>query len=162
MTRWERWAFNTLHGVVAVTGLVYFYMKYLLPADDPFAVINHPWQPSMLAVHVVAAPVFILVFGMVLRSHVLKKLLSNGPSARWSGWFSLVSFAAMALSGYLLQIAADPFMLRSMLVAHVGTSLVFVAGYTAHLILGLGLAKTAPAADTVPEPAIPRAARLFL
>ena len=161
MTHWERWVFNTLHAVVAVTGVAYFSMKYLLPADDPFAVINHPWQPSVLAIHVVAAPVFVLIFGMVLRSHILKKLLSNNPSARRSGWISLVSFAAMALSGYLLQVAAGPFLLRVMLVAHVSTSLLFLVGYSAHLILGWRLLKTA-AADTVPEPAIPRAARLFL
>ena len=28
MTWWERWGVNTLHTVVAVTGVVYFYMKY--------------------------------------------------------------------------------------------------------------------------------------
>ena len=161
MTRWERWVFNTLHSVVALTGVVYFYMKYLLLADDPFSVINHPWQPLMLGIHVVLAPVFVLVFGMVLRSHILKKLLSNNPSARRSGWFSLVSFTAMALSGYLLQVVPNLFLVRVMLVMHVSTSLLFLVGYSAHLILGLRLLKTA-AADTVPKPDIPKAARIVL
>ena len=40
MTWWERWGFNTLHTVVAVTGFVYFYMKYAMVTEDPFAVVN--------------------------------------------------------------------------------------------------------------------------
>ncbi len=161
MTRWERWVFNTLHTVVALTGVVYFYMQYLLPADDPFSVINHPWQPLMLGIHVVLAPVFVLVFGMVLRLHILKKLLSNNPSARRSGWFSLVSFTGMALSGYLLQVAPNLFLVHVMLVMHVSTSLLFLVGYSTHLFLGLRLLKTA-ADDTVQETDIPKGARIVL
>ena len=55
MKPWERWAFNGLNIVVAITGLAYLYMKYVLPSDDPFAVVNHPWQSSMLSLHVVVA-----------------------------------------------------------------------------------------------------------
>ncbi len=146
MTQWERRLFNGLHAVVAATGVVYFYMKYLLPVHDPFAVINHPWQPFMLAAHVVAAPIFVLVFGMVLRSHILKKLLSNSRPARRSGWLSLTSFAGMALSGYLLQVAADPFWVRVMLVTHVSTSLLFLVGYSAHLVVGWRILRAPPAA----------------
>ena len=71
MTRWERWGFNTFHVIVAVTGAVYFYMKYLMSTDDPFAVVNHPWQSTMLSLHVIAAPFFVAFFGMLFRSHSL-------------------------------------------------------------------------------------------
>ncbi len=77
MKRWERWSFNALNVVVAMTGIVYLFMKYLLSTDDPFSVVNHPWQSSMLSLHVVVAPALILVFGIVLRSHILKKLVSK-------------------------------------------------------------------------------------
>ena len=65
MTWWERWAFNLLHPMVAATGIVYFCMKHLMATTDPFAVVNHPWQPAMLAVHIVAAPFFVVFFGML-------------------------------------------------------------------------------------------------
>ena len=108
MQRWEQCLFNLFHGVVAVTGLVYLTMKYAMTPIDPFAVINHPWQPVMLSVHVVAAPVFIAVFGMIFRSHTLSKLLSPRLDNRRSGWTALLSFSAMALSGYLLQVDSSP------------------------------------------------------
>lgn len=157
MKRWERWSFNGLNMVVAVTGLAYLYMKYLLPVDDPFAVVNHPWQSSMLALHVVFAPMVILVFGIVLRSHIIKKLVSNSQPDRRTGWISLISFSAMALSGYLLQVASSVAWLDTLVVVHIGTSIVFVVGYGAHLVIGwrlLWAANTGSSRDTsVPDTA---------
>ena len=141
MKRWERWSFNALNAVVATTGVVYFSMKYLLATDDPFAVVNHPWQPTMLALHIVAAPILVLLFGIVLRSHVLKKLASNYEPDRRTGWISLLSFSAMALSGYLLQVASTPFWLSTLLVLHLVTSGIFLVGYIVHLVIGWRLAK---------------------
>jgi len=149
MSRWEAWAFGTLQLVLALTGGVYFYMKHVLRNEDPFAVVNHPWQSSMLAAHVVAAPLGLVLFGIVLRSHILKKLTVNGRPGRWTGWTSLVSFSAMALSGYLLQVVSSPAGLRAVMVAHVVTSAIFVLGYSAHLIAGW-LFLRAPDLDEAP------------
>ena len=141
MKWWEQWAFNGLHGVVTVTGLAYFYMKYAVTAVGPFAVINHPWQPAMLSLHLLAAPVFIAFFGMVFRSHTLKKLISPSARNRRSGWMSLLSFSAMALSGYLLQVASTPEFVTAMVWAHVSTSVMFVVGYSAHLFISWRLGR---------------------
>ena len=54
----------------------------------------------------------VVLFGIVLRSHILQKLAVNGRPGRGTGWISLVSFTAMALSGYLLQVVANPTGLR--------------------------------------------------
>lgn len=140
MRRWERWSFNALNGVVAATGFAYLWMKYVLQTDDPFAVVNHPWQPAALALHVVAAPLLMMVFGIVFRSHVLGKLTSGGRRARRTGWTSVVSFALMAVSGYLLQVAAEPEWLRWLMVTHVASGTLFVVGYAAHLAVGWRLA----------------------
>ena len=141
MRRWEHWSFNALHAIVAASGLAYLYMKYLLVAGDPFAVINHPWQPAVLSAHVVAAPVFVAFFGMLLRSHTLGKLTSPIPANRRSGWFALVSFSAMALSGYLLQVASSPEWIAALLWLHTGTGLLFVAGYGLHLVISWHLGR---------------------
>ena len=148
MKRWERWSFNGLNIVVASTGLAYLYMRYLLPADDPFAVINHPWQAPMLALHIVAAPFVIVTFGIVLRSHILKKLASKSQPDRRTGWVSLISFSAMALSGYLLQVVYSVALLDALVVAHVATGGVFVLGYGAHLVIGWRLMWAARPATT--------------
>ena len=182
MKRWERWSFNALNAVVALTGLAYFSMKYLLTTDDPFAVVNHrhlalgdgrslvavdefavvnhPWEPTMLALHVVTAPVLVLLFGIVLRSHILKKLVSKYQPDRRTGWISLLSFAAMALSGYLLQVASTPFWLNVLLVLHLVTSGIFLIGYLAHLVIGWRLVRTPSAARS--DAALPSTAQLPL
>ena len=154
MTWWERWSFNTLHVVVAATGVVYFWMKYLLETDDPFAVVNHPWEPATLTVHLIAAPVFIAFFGMLFRSHTLRKILSPNPANRRSGWTSLISFSAMALSGYLIQVVASPLLLSVAIWTHVATSVVFVLGYTSHLVIGWRINRLpTDTPDTLPGPA---------
>lgn len=136
MTRWESWLFGVVQAILAVTGVVYFVMKYVLETDDPFAVINHPWQPSVLTAHVLAAPLGLVLFGMVFRSHILMQLRSRVAGRRRSGWVSLVAFGLMALSGYLLQVMASPAALRVALVVHVATGVVFVLGYATHLAIG--------------------------
>ena len=136
MTWWERWAFNALHWVVAVTGFAYLYMQYALATDDPFAIINHPWQPATLSTHVVAAPLFIAFFGMLFRSHSLRKLRSPNPENRRTGWASLIGFAVMALSGYAIQVAASPALITFFIWLHVASGGLFALSYSVHLVIG--------------------------
>lgn len=161
MKRWERWSFNALNVAVAVTGIAYFCMKYLLATDDPFAVVNHTWQPSMLSLHVVTAPLLILFFGIVFRGHTLKKLKSSYQPDRRTGWVSLLSFSAMALSGYLLQVTSNLAWLGPLVVAHVATGVVFLVGYSTHLVIGWRVAK-APDTTAVSDADLPSTARLPL
>lgn len=157
MTWWERWGFNAFHVVVAVTGTVYLYMKYAMTTDDPFAIVNHPWQPTMLSTHVVAAPFFVAFFGMLFRSHSFGKLRSRNPANRRTGWTSVLGFSAMALTGYLIQVATTPFLITFFIWTHVAASVVFVVGYGVHLVNGWRL-------DGIPRRALrtspPRPARL--
>ena len=134
MIWWERWGFNAFHAVVGATGFVYVYMKFILVTDDPFAIINHPWQPATLAIHVVAAPVFIAFFGMLFRSHSLRKLRLGNPANRRSGWTSIIGFSVMALSGYFIQIGTTPEFINFSIWLHIGSGTVFVIGYSVHLV----------------------------
>lgn len=150
MTWWERRGFNTFHVIVAATGFIYLYMKYAMTTDDPFAVINHPWQPTMLSLHVVAAPFFVAFFGMVFRSHSFGKLRSRNPANRRTGWTSLLSFSAMALSGYLIQVASTPALITFFIWTHVVTGTVFVVGYGVHLSNGWRINRPPEGTDAPP------------
>lgn len=155
MTRWERWAFNTLHWVVAVTGFAYLYMQYVLATDDPFAIINHPWQPATLSIHIVAAPVFIALFGMLFRSHSLRKLRSPSPENRRSGWTSLIGFTVMALSGYAIQVAAAPALITFFVWLHIASGGLFAVFYGVHLFVGWRVNRqsaSAPSSDPETAP----------
>ena len=157
MTWWEKWAFNLLHALVAATGIAYFCMKYLVTPTDPFAVVNHPWQPSMLAWHIVAAPFFVVFFGMLFRTHTLRKLLSASPRNRRSGWTSLLGFSAMALTGYLIQVTASPAWITAWIWIHVVASAVFVVGYTTHMVIGWRLGRPSALRPGTLRPTVPLA-----
>jgi hypothetical protein len=141
MKRWERWTFNACALAVAVTGFAYLWMKYALQTDDPFALVNHPWQTAMLDLHLVASPAFILMFGIVLNSHVMKKLRATRLPNRRSGYLSLGTFAAMVLSGYLLQVSSSEAWLQGLVVIHVVASSIFTLAYGAHLVISARLAR---------------------
>jgi hypothetical protein len=144
MKRWERWTFNALSLAVAATGFAYLWMKYVLQNDDPFAVVNHPWQAAMLDLHVVASPALILIFGIVFNSHIMKKLSATRLPNRRSGFVSLGTFAAMVVSGYLLQVSSNEGWLQALVVVHVASGAIFSSSYAIHLVISARLARTRP------------------
>jgi len=141
MKRWERWWFNLAALAVAMSGFAYFWMKYLIQNDDPFAVLNHPWESAMLNAHVLASPLLILIFGIILNSHIIRKLGASKIPNRKSGLVSFGTFAAMVGSGYLLQVAMNERWMQALVVLHVGSGAVFSVTYVAHLVISARLAR---------------------
>ena len=152
MKPWERWTFGLLAVVVAASGLAYFWMKYFLEPSDPFAVVNHPWQGAMLAAHVLASPPLILVFGIILNSHVLRKLGASRIPNRRSGLVSFTTFFTMTVTGYLLQVVTGERLLQATIALHVASGLLFVVAYAVHLVISVGLARQ-PAGRRLPPEA---------
>ena len=151
MKRWERWSFNSATAVVAVTGFMYFWMKYFVDSPDPFAVVNHPWQAAMLNLHVLASPVLILLFGLILNSHIVKKLGASRVPNRKSGLVSLALFVVMLASGYLLQIVTGRQTLQTLVALHVGSGAIFTVSYAVHLVLSWRLVRRAAAPARIRE-----------
>jgi hypothetical protein len=143
MSRWEAWTFHILTLVVSASGAGYFWMKYLVQNDDPFSVVNHPWQPAMLNVHILAAPILILSFGMMINTHVLKKLRNrNSRANRVSGIVCLASFLLMSASGYGLQVVTSSTLTRALLIVHLATGGIFAGAYLAHQAVNLILQRS--------------------
>jgi hypothetical protein len=151
MKRWERWAFNLAAAAVAATGFVYFWMKNFVESSDPFAVVNHPWEAATLHLHVLASPAFILIFGIILNSHIIKKLGASKMPNRKSGLASLSLFVAMIGSGYLLQVSTDPTVLRALVAVHVGSGAAFSITYVIHLIVSVRLTRRRPGLSSIRE-----------
>lgn len=141
MKRWERWTFGVLVLASSMTGLVYFWMKYLLVSDDPFAVVNHPWQAAMVAAHIVVSPPLILMFGIILNSHILKRLRATAVPNRKSGLFSLGTFFVMVASGYLLQVETGEGTLQALVAIHVTSGILFSVVYALHLAINVRVAR---------------------
>jgi hypothetical protein len=134
MNRWETWLLHVLTAVVTITGIVYFWMKYLLETGDPFQVINHPWQPFMLKSHILVAPALIFAVGLITKSHILRKLNTTRVN-RFSGGLALFSFPCMVISGYLLQVVTDETGSRIVLVLHLVTGVLFAGAYLIHQMI---------------------------
>lgn len=141
MKTWERWSFGILSLIVGATGFAYLWMKYVVVSHDPMALVNHPWQPTMLTLHVLASPALILLFGIVLNSHIIKKLGNNRPPNRRTGLASLGTFATMVVTGYGLQVVTNETALKAMVIVHVAAGVVFSASYVIHLFISLRITR---------------------
>ncbi|HSR66788.1 MAG TPA: hypothetical protein VLU25_02510 [Acidobacteriota bacterium] len=131
------WSLHLLTTGVSATGLVYFWMKYLLENDDPFSLVNHPWQNLMLHGHVLLSPLLIFAFGVFFSGHVMRKLRNNRRQGRRSGLISLFTFPVMAISGYALQVLTSETALQAALIIHLASGGLFIVIYAAHLVVGL-------------------------
>ncbi len=121
--------------LTAVTGIAFLVMKYGMTSDDPFSVINHPWQPHMLALHLLVAPLLIFSLGLIMRDHILGWLRDDRMRrGRASGILTTLLAAPMIVSGYLMQILTDPGPRRWLAWVHIVTGLLFTAVFLAHLV----------------------------
>lgn len=135
MTRFQAWL---LHGSVialTLTGVVFAWMRYAMTTDDPFAVANHPWQPHMLHLHVLAAPVAVFALGLVYSGHILPKQQFRVMARRRTGLGALWMIVPMVLSGYLMQVVTGETALQVAKVTHWVSSGLFVLAYAAHQVL---------------------------
>jgi hypothetical protein len=148
MTRWQKHTFSALSAILTASGLAYFWMKHMMATDDPLAVVNHPLQPAMLHIHVLAAPAFLVVFGILIDSHVARRIGSATPNRR-SGMLALATIALMSVSGYLLQVVTAESWQRACLIAHLASAVVFVPAYVTHLAVSVRLWATGRGADQV-------------
>ena len=147
MNRLEAWLLHGATLLVGGGGLVYAWMRYFARPADPFAVVNHPWQPPAQHLHVLAAPLLVFALGLVWQSHVRASLRLGIPARRRSGWGLAATAAPMVASGYLLQTATAPGWRQAWLALHLASSALWLAGYAAHQLSG----RRAPRAPRLPR-----------
>jgi len=132
MKRWERWLQLIANSLVVGTGLVYAYMRYFLTPVDEWAVINHPWQPHVQHLHVLAAPLLVFACGLIWHRHVASRIGADEQRRGVSGPGLAVAFVPMIASGYLLQTTSTAGWRQTWLILHLVTSglwILLVAGH---------------------------------
>lgn len=70
MNRTQAAYLHSCVALVAVSGIVFAWMKYAMKGSDELAVVNHPLQPWMLAAHVLAAPLLLFGLGSIAGPHI--------------------------------------------------------------------------------------------
>ncbi len=126
--------------LVGATGIALYVMKNWITRTDPFAVINHPAQPWMLRIHLIAVPFLIFAAGLIFSDHVAGRLRHGGAAGRRSGLGLLALFAPLVFSGVLIQVLTVESWVRVAVWAHLISGAAYLAGFCVHR-LRRGLAK---------------------
>jgi hypothetical protein len=126
VTRVERVLLWGSSAAVAVSGFGFAWTKYLARSEDPFAVVNHPWQTFFLKAHVLSAPVLVFVVGLVVSRHVARHRQSPNPGGRRSGLGIVALLFPLVASGYLIQTVTDGRILGRLVAIHLATGILYV------------------------------------
>lgn len=132
MRRLEAWCHNLANVLVGGTGLVYACFLWFWEPTDPYAVVNHPWQPTVQHLHILLAPLLVFTAGVVWKGHALPRLREARRRAS-SGLALLTTLGPMVASGYLLQVSVDPDWRRAWSLLHVVSSLLWLLAWGVHL-----------------------------
>ena len=134
MTSFEKWFVWVTSVLVGVTGVGYFYTKYMIENTDPFSVVNHPLEPWLLKGHILVSPLLVLAFGSIFIRHVWRHYRGGIVLGRMSGLSTALAFLPMAGTGYLVQTVVDPVRLQVTVWSHIALSVLYIAGITAHQV----------------------------
>ena len=117
-----------------LTGLLYAWMRYFVRGDDPFSVVNHPWQPLVASLHILAAPLLVFAIGLIARDHIVGRF--RDPRARRGRKTGIVAaglLIPMVASGYVLQAVGSPGWRDATGWLHLGFGLLYLLLVAAHL-----------------------------
>lgn len=132
MTRFERWSVWTTSVGTGLTGLGFFWAKYLLEPREPWAVINHSWQPWLLKAHLLFAPGLVFAVGLIATRHVWRHFRSGTRAGRRSGIAAGLVAGPMILSGYLIQTVTHEGWLRAVAWTHIAASVIYLLALLLH------------------------------
>jgi hypothetical protein len=154
MTATERLLLHSSATASTVTGIVIWVMKDLMPPRDEFSVLGHPWQPHILAAHVLVGPVVVFALGLIARGHVLQGLRDARPRrGRWTGVATAALAVPMVLTGYLLQVVTSAGTRWWLAAAHILAGALFALLFFGHVVVALIARRPRRAATSVPTAA---------
>lgn len=134
MTRFEKWSVLSTALLTTLTGVCYFWTKYLVESSDPWAVVNHPLQGWFLKAHILVAPLLVFAVGMVAVRHVWKHFRSGIRWARKSGVSTAISLLPMVVTGYLIQVITGEALLKGIAISHIVLGALFAVGLAVHYV----------------------------
>jgi uncharacterized membrane protein YidH (DUF202 family) len=133
MARWEAWVIRLGFGLVSASGILFGVMKYFLANPDPDSRVGHPWQPGVLAAHVLAAPAAVFAMGLLLRGHALPRIRRGERTGRATGLTLIAIGLPLVLSGYLVQVFTGEGARKATGWIHAAVGVVFALAFALHM-----------------------------
>jgi hypothetical protein len=134
VTRGEAFLVHAANLLVGGTGLAYAVVLFFVEPVDEFAVVNHPAQPHLQHLHVLAAPLLVFALGAIWRSHAMASRRFR-IAERWRSGNTLIGLAVpMMASGYLLQVAVAEGWRQTWSIVHLATAGLWAAVSVVHLL----------------------------
>lgn len=125
MTKFEKNSFIVINIIISVIGLIYFCYDFFLKVETPFGLRPHPQTSSLLHLHIITAPLLLIIFGVLWKGHIYPKLTKNQTKRKKSGITILIFFSLMSISGYMLQLALGLEIDKTLGLFHTGISLLW-------------------------------------
>ena len=132
MKRWEAWTSHAGWALVSASGILYGVLKYFAHNPDPESRLGHPWQPGVLAAHLLVAPVAVFALGVVFRRHALARWKRGDREGRRTGGIVLFCSFALVVSGYLIPALTGDAARRWTGWIHAGLGVVVASAYLLH------------------------------
>lgn len=132
MTRFEKWSVWLTSVATAVTGVIYLWMKYFLTPTEPWAVVNHPWQPWVLKAHIVVAPLLVFAIGLITMRHIWRHFRTGMRRGRRSGLTTALVTGPMVATGYLIQVLTGEGWVKAMAISHIAVGVIYALGLVLH------------------------------
>ena len=132
MSRSEAWFSHLATAVVGGSGLIYAWMLHFVEPTDEFSIVNHPWQPHVEHLHVLAAPLSVFALGLIWVRHVWARVRNGHPARRRTGLVLAAAAWPMVTSGYAIQVSVDATWREAWIWIHLATSLLWVPVYLLH------------------------------
>lgn len=132
MNRFERLVLWVPTALVTLSGVGFAVLKYLVVSDDPFAVVNHPWQPIFLKMHVLSAPLLVFGVGVVFSKHIWRHWNSRPAAGRRTGGTAFLLLVPMVVTGYLIQTVTRGAVLRWIVAIHLLTGGAYLLAILGH------------------------------
>jgi hypothetical protein len=132
--------------MVGGTGLLLYVMKNWMEPVDPFAAVNHPWQPVVLKLHLLTAPLLIFAVGMVSSGHVARKMRGGTRTGRFTGMSLVLLFLPLTVSGVLIQVLIRESWLAAAVWTHLLAGILFLMVFAGHRVATVRGLRRSPAA----------------
>ena len=128
--------------IILFSGIILTSIEYLLPpAKNDFSIIKHPWEQIIQKIHIFFAPLFIFMLGHLVYQHAIPKFLSKDKHLKKTGTTLLLLVFPAIISGYLIQIIPNRFIINICIWIHIISSMAFTLILIYHLIKSLKYTK---------------------